>query len=233
MHPKVIIMIPTYNEAENIGNLLNEILTIVPECEVLVVDDDSSDGTWKIVSDKAGKDSRIHLLHRKEGRGRGNAGIAGFQYALNYGADYVIEMDGDFSHDPKFIPDILNTAKNADVVLGSRYVTGGKDCRGGLRRFVSRLAGLYIRSMLGFTVKDPTSGYRCFTKEILEKINLDTLKANDPFIVTEILYRCCKEKAGIKEVPIVFKDREKGTSKLGIKILTGNLKKVLMLRMRG
>lgn len=230
MYSKVIVMIPTYNEAENIDNLLDEILSTAPFCEVLVVDDDSPDGTWKVVSGK--KDKRIHLLHRKTERGRGKAGIEGFRHALNMGARYVIEMDGDFSHNPFFIPDILKEAEYADVVIGSRYVSGGKDCRGFIRRFLSKLAGLYIRFLLGFKVKDPTSGYRCFSKEILERIDLDTLKANDPFIVTEVLYRCHKNNAKMKEVPIVFKDREKGKSKLGINILIGNLKKVLLLRIR-
>lgn len=233
MHPKVIVMIPTYNEAENISSLLDSILTVDPELEVVVVDDDSPDGTWQIVSDKSKSNSHIHLLHRKKDRGRGKAGIAGFRYALDNGADFIVEMDGDFSHEPKFIPFILDASKTADVVLGSRYVKGGRDCRGALRRFLSSLAGFYIKTILGFHIKDPTSGYRCFNRDILKRIDLDSLKANNPFIVTEVLYRCHKERAKIKEIPIVFKDREKGASKLGVKILISNLWKVLMLRIRG
>lgn len=233
MHSKVVVMIPTYNEAENIGPLLDEIVSAAPNCEILVVDDDSPDGTWKVVLEKANKNNHINLLRRKTDRGRGRAGVEGFKYALNKGADLIIEMDGDFSHEPGFIPDILNKTKEADVVLGSRYVKGGRDTRGRVRRCISKLAGLYIRLILGFNVKDPTSGYRCFTKDILRKIDLDTVKANDPFIVTEILYKCHKANAKIKEVPIVFKDREKGKSKLGINILIGNLKKVLLLRIAG
>lgn len=230
MYPKVIVIIPTYNEADNIGSLLDEILAVAPDSEVVVVDDDSPDGTWQIVLDRSKNDNRIHLLHRKEGRGRGMAGIAGFRYALAHGADYIIEMDGDFSHEPDFIPDLIDGVKDADLVLGSRYVKGGRDCRRFTRRFISRLAGLYIRFISGIHVKDPTSGYRCFKREILEDINIDTLKAKDPFIVTEVLYRCHKERAWLKEVPIVFKDREKGVSKLGLKILLLNLWKVLKLR---
>lgn len=225
MYPKVIVMIPTYNEAENIGALLDRIPAGI---EVVVVDDNSPDGTWRLVLDKARVNNRVHLLHRTKDRGRGRAGIAGFRYALENGADYVIEMDGDFSHDPRFLPDIINAAKDADVVLGSRQA----DYRGRLRRFMTKLAGLYIRTILGIHVKDPTSGYRCFKRGILEDINLDTLKADDPFIVTEVLYRCHRKGARISEVPIVFRDREKGVSKLGIRILISNLWKVLMLRLR-
>lgn len=233
MHPKVIVVISTYNEAENISSLLDSILATDPSLEIVVVDDNSPDGTWAIVSDKAKRNSHLYLLRREKDRGRGKAGIAGFRYALENDADYIIEMDGDFSHDPSFIPNILEAAKTADVVLGSRGVKGGIDCRGGLRRCLSGLAGFYVRTVLGFRIKDPTSGYRCFNRGILNRINLDSLKANDPFIVTEVLYRCHKEKAKIKEIPIVFKDREKGASKLGIKILISNLWKVLMLRVRG
>lgn len=230
MHPKVVVMVPTYNEADNINHLLTEILSVDPEIEILIVDDNSPDGTWKIVLDRIKTDNRIHLLHRIENRGRGRAGIEGFKYALDNGADYVIEMDGDFSHDPRFIPDILKASAGNDVVLGSRYVKGGMDKRRFLRRCLSNLAGFYIRTILGLNVNDPTSGYRCFNRYILEKINLNALKADNPFIVTEVLYRCHKENAKIKEVPIVFKDREKGTSKLGIGILISNLWKVLILR---
>lgn len=233
MHPKVIVMIPTYNEAENISALLDKILAISPGSEIVVVDDDSPDGTWQIVSNKAKTDRRIHLLHRTKDRGRGKAGISGFKYALDNGADYIIEMDGDFSHNPRFIPSLLNSIKSADIVLGSRYVKGGRDSRGFLRRCISRFAGFYIRSILGIHVKDPTSGYRCFKRGILGKINLDTLKAEDPFIVTEVLYRSCRMNAKITEVPIVFKDREKGSSKLGPWTLFANLWKVLRLRLLG
>lgn len=219
------MIIPTYNEADNIGPLLDE---ISPDLEVVVVDDNSPDGTWQIVQEKAKANTHIHLLHRTTDRGRGKAGIAGFRYALDKGADYIIEMDGDFSHHPRFIPDLINAMNDADVVLGSRQV----DYRGAMRRFVTKLAGLYIRSILGMHVKDPTSGFRCFKRDILEDIGLDTLKADDPFIVTEVLYRCHKENARIKEVPIVFRDREKGVSKLGIKVLISNLWKVLRLRLR-
>lgn len=232
MYSKVIIMLPTYNEAENISLLLDSILAVNPALEILVVDDNSPDGTWKIVSEKAKENNQIHLLHRREDRGRGKAGIEGFKYAVRMNADYIIEMDADFSHDPVFIPNLLDAVMNADVALGSRYIKDGRDCRGFMRRHISSLAGLYIRFVLGICIKDPTSGYRCFKKDILERINLDTLTANDPFIVTEVLYRCYKKNAKIVEVPIKFIDREKGTSKLGPKTLFVNLCKVLKLKFR-
>ena len=233
MRPEVVVMVPTYNETENIDSLLDSISKILPEADVLVVDDNSPDGTWQIVQEKIKENNRIHLLHRYEDRGRGTAGIAGFKNALDMGASYVVEMDGDFSHNPIFLPGIVKAAKNADVVLGSRYVDGGEDCRGFIRKCISRFAGLYIKTILGYKVCDPTSGYRCFSKEILEKIDLNKLKANDPFIVTEVLYRCYQNNAKIVEVPIVFRDRKEGQSKLGFKILLANLWKVIRLKLGG
>lgn len=233
MHPKTIVMIPTYNEVENISSLLDNILNAVPFSNILVVDDNSPDGTWKIVEERSKKDDRIKLLHRVTDRGRGKAGVAGFKYAIDQNADYVVEMDGDLSHNPQFLPSLISAARGADIVLGSRYVEGGKDCRGFIRRFVSKLAGIYIKTILGFKVKDPTSGYRCFKRGILEKIDLDTLFANDPFIVTEVLYRCHRNNARIAEVPIVFEDRKQGKSKLGFGTLISNLFKVIRLRITG
>ena len=232
MHPKTVVMIPTYNEAANIGALIDEILALNKDIEIVVVDDDSPDGTWRVVQEKAASNNRVHLLHRKADRGRGTAGIAGFRYTLELGADFIVEMDGDFSHQPRFIPALLAAAKRADVVLGSRYSTEGCDQRGVIRRFISKCAGSYIRIILGYKVKDPTSGYRCFSRKILEQIGLDTLEAKDPFIVTEILYKCYCRGAVISEVPIVFKDREQGTSKLGPGTLLSNLVKVIALRKR-
>lgn len=225
---KIMVMIPTYNEKENIARLINDILNINNKIEIVVVDDYSPDGTWKIV--KNTKNKRVHLLLRKKNRGRGLAGIAGFKYCLDHKADVVIEMDGDFSHEPKYIPTLISRIKECDVVLGSRNIKGGKDSRGFIRRVVSKLAAFYIRAMLGYKIKDPTSGYRCFKSNVLKSIKLDSITATDPFVVTEVLYRCHKKGYKICEVPITFVERKKGKSKLGFKILLRNLIKIAGLR---
>ncbi|MBU4560707.1 polyprenol monophosphomannose synthase [bacterium] len=231
---KTVVVIPTYNERENIGPLLDEIVKIQENIEVLVVDDDSPDGTWRIVEDYSKKNPRIHLLRRTSERGRGLAGIAGFKYALENKADYVIEMDGDLSHDPQHIPEFLKKIENCDVVIGSRFApSGGEVGRGFLRRLITRLAAIYVRALLGFRVTDPTSGYRCYRGKVLEAIDMRSLKAKDPFLLSEMLFRCYKKSFRIKEIPIIFRDRKSGTSKIGWKILITYLFKVIKLRVRG
>jgi dolichol-phosphate mannosyltransferase len=231
---KTMVIIPTYNERENIGPLLGEIMNLEEDIEVLVVDDDSPDGTWRIVEDYSKKNLRVHLLRRTSERGRGLAGIAGFKYALENKADYVIEMDGDLSHNPKYIPEFLEKIEDCDVVIGSRLVPGGGEVgRGFLRNLITRLAAIYIRILLGFKVTDPTSGYRCYRGEALEKIDMGSLKARDPFLLTEMLFRCYKKNFKIREIPIIFQDRKSGASKIGWKILVTYLFKVLKLRVRG
>jgi len=228
---KTWVMIPTYNEAENIKALIKDILNLKKDINIVVVDDDSPDKTWKIVEDISKKEKNVHLLLRKTKKGRGLAGIAGFKYCLDKGADYIIEMDADFSHDPLFIAKLLEKIPHYDLVLGSRYTKGGKDTRKGLlRAVISHSARTYIRLILGIKVKDPTSGYRCFKKHALKSINLETLKAKDPFIVTETLYRCHKKGLKIGETPIIFKERKQGKSKLGGDTLLRYLINVLKLR---
>lgn len=231
---KTMVVIPTYNERENIGPLLDEIVNLQKNIEVLVVDDNSPDGTWKIVEDYAKNNSRVHLLRRTSERGRGLAGIAGFKYALKNKANYVVEMDGDLSHDPKYIPEFLKEIEDCDVVIGSRLVPGGGEVgRGLLRRLISRLAAIYVRTLLGFKVTDPTSGYRCYREAVLRAIDIGSLKTKDPFLLSEMLFRCYKKNFKIREVPIIFRDRKSGASKIGWKILITYLFKVLKLRVRG
>ncbi len=227
---KTVIVIPTYNERENISILLDRIDSLgLENLEVVVVDDNSPDGTWKVVEGR--RSSHIHLMRRMEERGRGLAGVAGFKYALDIGASVVIEMDGDLSHDPSHIPAFLRAIENFDVILGSRFIKdGGSQGRSFLREFVSRLAGLYIRIMLGFSVKDPTSGFRCFRREVLEEINLSTLTARGPFVVTEVLFRCHRKGFRMGEIPIVFEERSRGSSKLGLRVLLGNIFRIFKLR---
>jgi len=229
---KTCVVIPTYNEADNIGNLIKSILELGVEglC-VLIVDDNSPDGTGDIVGEMQKNDERIAILKRYKKRGRGSAGIDGFKYAIEKGADYIIEMDGDFSHDPKYIPDFLAAVKDHDVVLGSRFVDGGKDVGRGLKRqILTRLAGFYVRTLLKIDIKDASSGYRCFKKDVFEKVDLDDMVSGGPSIVLEKLYKILSKGFTVKEIPIIFTDRRQGKTKLDYITLLETLVMVLRLR---
>ena len=216
--PKTYVIIPTYNEAENIEALLREILALkIPDLRVAVVDDNSPDGTGEIVERLAKENSIIKIIHRYQNRGRGSAGIDGFKYALQEGAEYIIEMDADFSHHPRYIPAFIEKIRDYDLVLGSRFIPGGKDAdRGFLRRMTTFFARLYIQLMLGIKVKDITSGYRCFRRPVLQAIDLDHLISTGPSIVSEILYQVALKNYRIYEIPIIFEDRKKGKTKLNL-----------------
>ncbi len=226
-----LAVVCTYNEATNIKNVITDILSCgLKDIEVLIADDMSPDGTYKIVEEMEKTDSRIHLLLRKEKRGRGYAGIDAFKWGIEHGANYIVELDGDGSHNPKYIKYFRETINTCDVVMGSRFVMGGSDTqRGFLRQSVSGFARKYLQMVLGIKVADPTSGYRMFKKEIVEKF-IDKLEASDPFIVTEMLYYANKYKANIKEYPIDFLERASGTSKLKPFTLVKYLGKVLKLK---
>jgi dolichol-phosphate mannosyltransferase len=228
---KAIVTIPTYNEAQNILPLISEVLKQREDLEVLVVDDDSPDGTWKLVEEASGKDPRVHLLLRKERRGRGLAGVDGFRKALAMGADRIVEMDADFSHDPVYLSALLDASDSADLVIGSRYVPGGRDEeRSPARRAVSALARRYLRWILGVRVCDPTSGYRCFRREALSSLMDEEIRADDPFIIAELLFRCGRRGLRITEVPIVFRERRAGSSKLSALTLAKYCAKAVRLR---
>lgn len=234
---KTTVMIPTYDEAESIGSLIDELLLLsLEDIEILVVDDNSPDGTGEIVSGRGAKDGRVRLLSRKEGRGRGRAGRDGFLRALADGADLVVEMDGDGSHDPADLPRLLEPIRRgeADVVIGSRFVPGGGvEGRQWSRDLVSSLARCYLRLILEVAVHDPTSGYRVFKRQAMEQIDPASLHASDPFIVAEVLYRCRQKRLRIVEVPIFFRPRRGGTSKLRPRTLFGYLYRAWLLRLRG
>lgn len=228
---KPFIMVPTYNESENITLLIDQIFHYAPECHVVVVDDDSPDGTWKIVQEIAQKNPKVHLIHRTTNRGRGTAGIVGFMYALQQGADAVMEMDADLSHDPSYIPYFLSAIHDYDVVSGSRYIQGGEDGDRGIgRKMITAFANMYIRMFLGFKLTDCSSGYRCYRREVLEKIGLDHLISTGPSIVQEILFKACQQGFMILEIPITFKDRDLGKSKLTYRHLFKGFAMVLKLR---
>lgn len=227
---EIIAVIPTYNESGNIENVINEILSLGLDIEALVADDNSPDGTHNIVERMAAKDPRVHLLLRKENRGRGWAGIDGFKKALDMGAKFVVEMDGDLSHAPRFIKDFYTAIAGADAVIGSRYVAGGKDeARSFARRAISTFARKYLAFALGVKIEDPTSGFRMFRREALEKI-LPHLSARDPFIVTEVLFYLKKYGCKIIESPIEFMPRGTGESKLKVTTLLKYLIRVWKLR---
>ncbi|MCF7861347.1 polyprenol monophosphomannose synthase [Candidatus Woesearchaeota archaeon] len=233
-HPKIMVMIPTYNEKENIVHLMQSINALnVPNLHILVVDDNSPDGTWKLVKEYSKTHPHTHLLHRTKDKGRGLAGIAGFKFALSEGADIIVEMDADFSHHPKYIPKLLETIKTCDVVLGSRFVKGGKDLdRGFVRQTITYLARNLIRIILGISVYDCTSGFRCFRRKVIESIGLDDFISKGPEIVQEVLYNSYFKGFKIKEVPIVFMDRRQGESTLGIQAMIDGFIMVWKLRLR-
>jgi len=229
----VAAMIPTYNEAENIRPLISQILSLPGPgtINVLVADDHSPDGTGEIVRGMARTDARVHLLDRRKRRGRGTGGIDGFKAALGLRPDYVLEMDGDFSHQPRFIPDLLAAMEECDVAIGSRFVPGGSDSdRSVVRRAITWLVRRFIRRRFRTSVRDVSSGFRCFRREILEKLDLDDLISVGPSIVLEILYKLVLMGASIREVPVVFVDRARGRTKLNTLTLLETLLMALKFR---
>lgn len=227
---KIVVMIPTYNEKENIPILIDELLKLPLDLKILVVDDNSPDETFKVVDKISKSNSRVCLLLRKENRGRGSAGIDGFKKAIELGADYVVEMDGDMSHSPKFIPVFYERIQSADIVIGSRYIKDAKDeKRTFIRKLISVFARNYISIILGLKIADPTSGFRMFKKDALIKI-LPHLTANDSFIVTEVLFYAKRYGLKIVEFPIEFYERASGKSKLKSSTLIKYLFRVLKLK---
>lgn len=213
-----IIVIPTYNEKDNIGNLIEEIFRYVPGIDVLVVDDNSPDGTGIIADSIAARDSRVSVLHRVSGKGRGLAGAAGFKEAISReDVSYIIEMDADLSHNPMYIPNFLEKIKNNDIVIGSRFISGGEDIeRDFFRKLLSKLVNYLIKNYLGLDINDCTSGYRCFKREFLSLIEPSSLISKGPAIVEEILYIAYLKKCRIEEIPIAFKKRHKNKTKLNL-----------------
>jgi len=233
--PRLVAMIPTYNERENIADLIDALLALPIEAEVhiLVADDNSPDGTGRYVEERAAADPRIHALVRTKRRGRGAGGIDGFKAALALSPDFIVEMDADFSHQPKFIPDLLAAARNYDVVLGSRYVKNGRDAdRRLLRRLISFCVRLFIRRLCRIEVKDVSSGFRLYRREVLEAVDLDDLISVGQSVVLEILRKVELMGYRIGEVPIVFIDRTRGRTKLNFLALLETLLSAVKFRKR-
>ena len=230
---KTLIIIPTYNELENLPRLLPEVLSKEEGIHILIVDDNSPDGTAAFVEDQMTTNNRIHLIKRPSKQGLGTAYIAGFKFALKNGYDFVFEMDADFSHDPKEIPRFLDEIKNSDVVLGSRYINGVNVINWPMRRLLlSSFANFYTRFITGMPVHDATGGFKCFRREVLEAIDLDKVKSNGYAFQIEMTFKAWKKGFKVKEIPIIFVDRVKGKSKMSKKIVREAVTMVWKLRLK-
>ena len=224
MSARIWLIIPTYNEAVNIDGIVRSSIaelerTVPGEYRILVVDDNSPDGTGRIADSLATELEVVEVLHRPAKNGLGQAYLAGFARALDAGAELVIEMDADFSHDPRYLPELIAAAGDADLVLGSRYVAGGgvRDW-GLLRRAISRGGGIYARLILGVRVRDLTGGFKCIRRQVLETIELSTVRADGYVFQIEVTYRALLAGFKVREVPIVFADRTAGKSKMSTRI---------------
>lgn len=228
-----VVVLPTYNEQENIGQILPDILKQDPRLQVLVVDDSSPDHTADTVRELQ-KDypDRIHLTVRNL-RGRGSAVLQGLEEALSMGASCLIEMDADFSHNPSDLPRFLKEIETEDVVVGSRFISGGRvEQRGWTRNFLSYVINFVIRLILGLHVRDASSGYRCFRAAVIQKLDFSKILSKNYSLCPEMLYRIKKEGFSLKEIPIVFVNRKAGKSKATLKIAADYLITVLSIRLR-
>jgi dolichol-phosphate mannosyltransferase len=233
MNEKSLIIIPTFNELDNIRKMIPDILGRYDNADILIVDDGSPDGTGVFVEQLTRESNRIKLIKRSGKMGLGTAYIAGFKYALQNGYDYVFEMDADFSHDPKEIGNFLEAIKNYDLVLGSRYKTGVNVINWPMRRLMlSYFANSYTRFVTGLPVRDATGGFKCFRRKVLESIDLDSIKSNGYAFQIEMTFKAFKKGFKIAEIPIIFTDRFHGTSKMSKKIVREAVLMVWKLRIR-
>ncbi len=217
---KAFVVIPTYNERDNIVRLCREVLSQHPDLQILIVDDNSPDGTGAIADELAAGSDRISVIHRPGKLGLGSAYCEGFKAALGMGADYLIEMDADFSHDPSVLPLFLETIQGCDLVIGSRYLNGISVVNWPLRRLMlSYFASVYTRIITGLKVMDCTSGFKCFRRSTIEAIDLDSVGSDGYSFQIEMNYRCMERGLKIVEVPIIFIDRHAGSSKMSKKIV--------------
>jgi dolichol-phosphate mannosyltransferase len=230
---KTLIIIPTYNELDNLPKLLPEVLSKNAEINVLIVDDNSPDGTSAFVENEMKNNDRVHLIKRSSKQGLGTAYIAGFKYALQNNFELIFEMDADFSHDPKEIPRFLDEIKDSDLVIGSRYINGVNVINWPMRRLLlSSFANVYTRIITGMPVHDATGGYKCFRRKVLESINLDQVKSNGYAFQIEMNFKAWKKGFKVKEIPIIFVDRMKGQSKMSRKIVREAVTMVWKLRIK-
>lgn len=233
MSRPALVCIPTYNERDNVEAICRAVLAAEPRADILVVDDNSPDGTGRIADELASREERVKVLHREKKQGLGRAYLHAFRRALEEGYEYVIEMDADFSHDPRYLPRLLDEAMNgADLVLGSRYVEGGGTVNWGpVRRFISRGGSFYARTILGVGIRDLTGGFKCFRRRVLQSIDLGRVQSTGYAFQIELTYRTLKKGFRVKEIPIVFEDRRVGQSKMSRKIFLEALGMVWKLRL--
>lgn len=233
MAEKILVIIPTYNEIENLGNIVPRVVEQGPDIDVLVVDDSSPDGTGELADRLASDDPRIHVLHRENKAGLGRAYLAGFKWALERDYQYIFEMDADFSHDPKFIPGFLRAVEDADLVIGSRYKDGVNVINWPMSRLLlSKGANLYSHWITGLALTDSTGGFKCFRRRVLEAIDLDAVHSNGYAFQIEVSFRAWKKGFRLVEIPIVFVDRVEGHSKLSKKIIREAVWMVWFLRLK-
>lgn len=231
---KATVILPTYNERDNLEDIVRALLALpVPELSVLVVDDNSPDGTGQLADDIARREPRVAVLHRKEKEGLGKAYVAGFQEVLrDPTVAYVFEMDADFSHQPRYIPDFLRAIESADIVLGSRYIQGGGvENWHAMRLFISSTANRLIRLILGSPIHDLTGGYKCFRRVVLEKMDLAAVASRGYNFQIELTYRAYRAGWHIREIPITFVERRAGKSKFSIGIMFESFWQVILLRL--
>lgn len=219
---ETLVIVPTYNERENLPRMAKQLLWLPIKVDLLVVDDNSPDGTGKIADELAAKHPQIHVLHREEKKGLGRAYIAGFKWALGRGYEFIFEMDCDFSHDPEDIPKFIEAAKaeEADLVLGSRYSNGIRVINWPLKRLMlSRGAGKYVKLVTGMPFTDPTGGYKCFRRRALQAVKFENVRSNGYSFQIEMTHRLWRRGFKIVEVPIIFTERAEGRSKMSRQIM--------------
>lgn len=238
---KTLITLCTYNELDNLKDLIPELLSLVPDATLLVIDDNSPDGTGQLVEEMGVGDHRIHVIHRAEKMGLGTATLAGFRYAMNHGFDWLVNLDADFSHNPKYVPRLMAKMGEFDVAIGSRYVDGGGVAgwtRG--RRLMSQLINMWARLLLGLSTADNSGSYRCYRVAKLNEVDWDLTIAGGYAFQEEILYRCIRVGCRMTEIPILFEDRRYGITKINLQeciiavwvILRLGLQRLLRRRVR-
>lgn len=230
---RALIIFPTYNEKDNIEKIVHAVLPLDPRINVLIVDDNSPDGTGDIADKLAASEEKVNVLHRKGKEGLGKAYIAGFKWAIENKYDFIFEMDADFSHGPEYIKDFLKEIQRNDLVIGSRYISGVNVINWPMSRLLlSYFANVYTRIITGLPVRDATGGFKCFRRQVLEAINLDKVKSSGYSFQIEMSMRAWKKGYKIKEIPIIFVDRIAGSSKMSKKIMREAIWMVWMLRIK-
>jgi dolichol-phosphate mannosyltransferase len=227
---KTLVVVPTYDERENVENIAQAVLEALPEANMLFVDDNSPDGTGDVLDEMHAKDERVNVLHKPGKSGLGRAYISGFKWAIENKYDYIFEMDADFSHDPAVLPKFLEKIENNDLVIGSRYINGIRIMNWPLNRLMlSKGASVYVKVITGMPLFDPTGGYKCFKRELLEKIDLDSITSNGYSFQIEMNHFAWINNFRIEELPIVFEERRSGYSKMNKAIVREAILKVWQL----